>query len=1472
MMLAIMAIAAIVDASAQTSERRGTMALLEGRKYMVAFPQVWNSPTETPLAVPMQLFISSKSKANVKVRTVAASSNASGINRNFTVDANKVLKVPISISMMNKESETRNGYGIEVTADRPISVSTFQAWNGNGELARHLPVEAWGKNYYTMNFYQDRYGAGSNAKYRPSQILIIAEKNGTVINYRPTVDTEGGGDAASVRAGQTGQVTLDRGETFLIKSKIDEAKNKLIESDMSGTFITGSKPFGVISGHTKVAIMRYPDVLPPTGMFATEAHFVRNNVHDAMLPLEMAGTEFVTIPCRYTPSRVTGQAAQDFGVDDDRGDVIRFIALEDNTTVSVMSSNGSGFQNVRRLKRGETFYEIAQQTAAVWRSDKPILMGQYGKSWAKLIPPAFGADKGENSQGHPTVESGMPMLQYVPSIDRWVNYGVFSAPEGMDNFVNIVFKTDEANSITYDGRPILSAFGGSMRPLPGSNYSFIQAQVAAGDHVIDSKSESVKWAAWTYGSLDGLNQGRAYGTPIAIDLSVPCDDSLTVEETIVCGDVTGKGKIVPENSACGSLFAVYAEELANYELVVSEEFSGGDKTVDFTVNVLDKTKDAQARVLVVTRSGKFVEKTYTYVADKIAFDPKSFNFGVVSFNDPKCTDITITNLNDRPVTIEQIRAKAFPDVFSFTPSNVTIPANGSVQVRACGVINDARERIDTVILELACFDVPATELRIRGALPTIIVGDRNWGRQPANGEYVRPVEIVNTGSTPVRITGFDAALLDQNTSNFYNPTTTDGRPLASVMPLDIAGNARYTFNVTYSPKGVAGVPHRVDVPFYSNAQGTDTIAVLEGEGVLANVAAAGFSWNERVIDRTVTATDYRGSVSVQNTGSAPITVNRVSIRGDVHGVFSIVPGIPGDLIVPSQVASASTRQNLTVAFKPTEKNGRAAERNDYVAEVVFEYTDNGETKEAVAALDARAWQPQIKINNLVCADFTRVDNGPNDIVYTGTITIRNEHPDGTTSQFSGTAAGSGPLKVNEIRLTSAAVAGLTITQPAGGEELIPSGEERTYAVRIANPIASQSMTFTIVGDQPYDANGTMEICVPNNGTWEVAGGRGETYINMETVVNASITNTTNAPKAMTVSVTGADAVNFTVDPNFENIVVPAGGQSMMIPVIFKPNVVSKFDGNQQTVFNSTNTQRGSGTSAAAGQRPNEYVAEVVFTDVATNETKTAPIAGNGLVHVIQARIADAYKIQPGQTIGIAVELKADPDALNRTDVRDMKFIVAYDPNIVQPRISEITTNGTVLQGWNVVKVDTYARSIEVFVQGSAAATAPNTDWNRALIIPFDGFLGRSSDFANDPMSVQLGLRAFSVTPAGQESNPPYEHHFTHSINGKVTLELNCANVRRLTAIGSTNFAVKASYPNPATTTTVINYSIGLDGQTKIVLFNSMGQRVADLVNSTLGSGEYDLTVDVSQLPAGTYYYQIVSGPFVSEPQSLTIVR
>lgn len=938
----------VLNATAQNSNNK--LNLTEGTRYMVAFPQVWASPSEKPMPQPMQLFISSKVKTKVRVQTPSLINDNPRIDREYSVEPNKVTRISIPTTYMSVNSQTRAGYGILVTSVKPISVSTYQAWMGNGELARHLPIESWGKNYYTANMYQDRYGTeGAGYKYRPSQIVIIASRDNTVVSYTPTWNTEGGNDMPDAKKGETQTVTLEKGETYLIKGKIDESYNKDWSTDLSGTFIKSNKPIGVVSGHTKVAILRYPDELPPTGMFRAEAHFVRNNVHDCMLPIEMSGTEFVTIPSVYTPLRNSGagESGAQIGIEDDRGDVVRFIALEDGTRISRMRSDGSGFAAERLLRKGESFLATTLIESTFWKSDKPVLVSQYGKSYAKVLPPMV-RKPSEGTQGHPTVESGMPMMEYVPSVDRWTNYGVFNAPEGMDNFLNIVFKMEDVAKIKVDGRNLSSAFGGAMRPLQGTPYSVIRTPIGAGDHNIESVDPKVRWMAWTYGSLDGLQQGRAYGTPVSVDLSIPCDDSLEIESQIVCGDVDGKVKLLPEKSTCAQFFTFVVENEINFVLEADVDALTDSKIFPFQLKVIDKKKPAYAKVRVVTRSGNWIEKEFRYDGIDLAFEPKSVNFGTQPYDQKICTTVVVKNLQPTPITIEQLRFGV--QNFTVTPSSLQLGPNESKEIQVCGVVNVPRLITDTLVAKINCVDLKYLPVEIRGEEPLFYAGDQNWGTLPKNAKQTKQIELLNAGKVEIIVTEY------QPRGDVYFTNST----LIKSLPLTLKAGQRFTYNVDYSPNGEVGVPHSLRIDYTTSAEKQKLYSDLKGQGSDANLSVSPFSWVERVIDtyqQNKGVTQYVGKVKIQNVGNTVSTIKSVSIEGGISSVFSW----KGDQTLLMAMTAGESRE-IDVFFKPMELPRRDAERK-YSSEIVVKYLVNGEEKETRSSIEGTALQPMVEITN-----------------------------------------------------------------------------------------------------------------------------------------------------------------------------------------------------------------------------------------------------------------------------------------------------------------------------------------------------------------------------------------------------------------------------------------------------------------------------------------------------------------------------
>jgi hypothetical protein len=73
------------------------------------------------------------------------------------------------------------------------------------------------------------------------------------------------------------------------------------------------------------------------------------------------------------------------------------------------------------------------------------------------------------------------------------------------------------------------------------------------------------------------------------------------------------------------------------------------------------------------------------------------------------------------------------------------------------------------------------------------------------------------------------------------------------------------------------------------------------------------------------------------------------------------------------------------------------------------------------------------------------------------------------------------------------------------------------------------------------------------------------------------------------------------------------------------------------------------------------------------------------------------------------------------------------------------------------------------------------------------------------------------------------------------------------------FELKQNYPNPFNPSTTIRYSVPVQGQVTLRIYNMLGQEVAKLVNGVLPAGNHTVSFDAGQLATGIYFYELKAG-------------
>ena len=82
-----------------------------------------------------------------------------------------------------------------------------------------------------------------------------------------------------------------------------------------------------------------------------------------------------------------------------------------------------------------------------------------------------------------------------------------------------------------------------------------------------------------------------------------------------------------------------------------------------------------------------------------------------------------------------------------------------------------------------------------------------------------------------------------------------------------------------------------------------------------------------------------------------------------------------------------------------------------------------------------------------------------------------------------------------------------------------------------------------------------------------------------------------------------------------------------------------------------------------------------------------------------------------------------------------------------------------------------------------------------------------------------------------------------------------------TIISKLRFLLSQNYPNPASKTTTINYTVPLKSPVEMVLFDIQGRQIKVLVNELKDAGTHTIELDLRRLNKGVYYYKMKSGNY-----------
>ncbi len=87
-----------------------------------------------------------------------------------------------------------------------------------------------------------------------------------------------------------------------------------------------------------------------------------------------------------------------------------------------------------------------------------------------------------------------------------------------------------------------------------------------------------------------------------------------------------------------------------------------------------------------------------------------------------------------------------------------------------------------------------------------------------------------------------------------------------------------------------------------------------------------------------------------------------------------------------------------------------------------------------------------------------------------------------------------------------------------------------------------------------------------------------------------------------------------------------------------------------------------------------------------------------------------------------------------------------------------------------------------------------------------------------------------------------------------------------------DFYLAQNYPNPFNPTTKIEFNLPSDANVKIVVYNSAGKEIKELLNERRAQGNYNITFDASGLNSGVYFYALYTNGAMLSTKKMVLIK
>ncbi len=434
-----------------------------GKEFWGAFMANYNNgPT-----LKQYLYITSPNGANVTV-----SFPLLGWTRSFYVSSKDLytLEIPVNILqelIANDTSEVVKPTSYFVKADEAVTVYGMSTQYQSTDAFLSIPKRSLGYEYKVISpegtFLPGAAATGGLYTDAPSEFVVVATENNTEVKIVSPVPT------MLHEAGDTIRVTLNEGENFLVKGRVDYALGLSTKTyELTGTHVLSDKRVAVISGAQCAMI-------PSQSKLGCQAC---DHLLEQTQPISTLGKRFITVDFEYKP-----------------GNDYLQIFNPNNDSIQV---NIKGDVNQSFYVAANKYKDIAFQGGMVVETSQSAVVAQMCTG-GQCLP----------------ISMTDPFYTNIISENQWANVFSYANTAGFNIGVHYisVIKRSEKGRIAIDGNKLHAS---KFTQIPGTDYYYARLQSAAGKHRITGDSLFV-----TY--VYGFGYDDSYGYPASGALLIPAD-------------------------------------------------------------------------------------------------------------------------------------------------------------------------------------------------------------------------------------------------------------------------------------------------------------------------------------------------------------------------------------------------------------------------------------------------------------------------------------------------------------------------------------------------------------------------------------------------------------------------------------------------------------------------------------------------------------------------------------------------------------------------------------------------------------------------------------------------------------------------------------------------------------------------------------------------------------------------------------